>query len=63
MNLTSFEMLDKNDGDFVMSSESEHFCWQCYYYVVVTTKSRFIGEIVFLRMADPIPLTVNHMFK
>jgi hypothetical protein len=27
------------------------------------TESKFVGEVVFVRMYDPIPLTVNHIFK
>ena len=59
----TFPVIDVIDGDFIVSSTSEYFCSECFYYVVVTTKSRFIGEIVFLRLTDPIPLRVSHMFK
>jgi hypothetical protein len=59
----SFPLVDKVDGDFVISSSSKSFCSNCFYYAVITTSSKFIGEIVFLRLSDAIPLTVNHIFK
>lgn len=31
--------------------------------MVVLAKSRFVGEIVFLRANDPIPLSTNHALK
>jgi hypothetical protein len=63
MDFKSFPLVDKIDGDFIVSSSNQYFCSNCFYYVVVTTSTKFIGEIVFLRLTDPIPLTVNHIFK
>jgi hypothetical protein len=40
-----------------------YFCSDCYYYVIVTTKTRFVGQVVFLRANDPILLTTNHILK
>ena len=63
MDYTKFPVVDSVDGDFIVSSSSDYFCSQCFYYIVVATKSKFIGEIVFLRPTDSIPVTVSHMFK
>jgi hypothetical protein len=35
---TTFPVIDNVDGDFIVSSTSQHFCWDCFYYVVVSTK-------------------------
>jgi hypothetical protein len=42
-NHTFFPMVDKVDGDFIVSSTSDYFCSDCFYYIVVTANSRFIG--------------------
>jgi hypothetical protein len=63
MDYRQFPILDSTDGDYVLSSSSEYFCSQCFYYVVVTTKTFFIGQIIFLRLTDAVPLSVGHMFK
>lgn len=63
LDFKSFPLVDKIDGDFVVSSTSQSFCYNCFYYVVVTASSKFIGEIVFLRLSDAIPLSLNHMLK
>jgi hypothetical protein len=63
MDYQEFPVADSVDGDFIVSSSSDYFCSQCFYYVVVSTKSKFIGEIVFLRPTDAVPLSVGHIFK
>lgn len=59
----NYPIIDTIDGDYVVSSRDDNFCSNCFYYIHVVTESKFVGEVVFVRMYDPIPLTVNHIFK
>ena len=46
-----------------MLESDTRFCSKCYYYVLVSTERRFVGQVVFLRLYDPVPLSINHVFK
>jgi hypothetical protein len=63
LSYSSFPVFASYDGEYAIESSNPYFCSNCYYYIVVTTKSKFIGQIVFLRIYDPIPLTTKHIFK
>lgn len=61
--LDQYPIFTTQAGDFAVSSEAPEFCSQCYYFILVTTQTKFKGQIVFSRLYDPIPLSTNHMFK
>lgn len=63
LNFSSFPTFSIYDGETAVESNHPKFCSNCYYYVVVTTKTSFVGQVMFLRLLDPIPLTTNHILK
>lgn len=58
-----YEWTDQVNGEFVVESTLDKFCVGCYYFMKVETSSSFEGELMVLRMNDPLPLTVNHFLK
>lgn len=63
LSYNSFPTYASYDGEYVIEENHTHFCSDCYYYVIVTTRTKFVGQVIFLRTYDPIPLTTNHIFK
>jgi len=59
----SYPIVDEGDREHLVDSTNVNFCSNCIYLMVVSAKSRFVGDIVFLRANDPIPLSINHALK
>lgn len=61
--LDDFPIFTPKWGELTINSSNTSFCSNCYYLIAVTTPNKFIGQILFLRVHDPIPLTSNHILK
>jgi hypothetical protein len=59
----AFPVFASYDGEYSIEPSNPFFCSSCYYYVVITAKTKFVGQITFLRVYDPIPLSSKHIFK
>ena len=63
INPESYPLMEGEEGEHRVSQDDPHFCFDCFYLVVVSTATSFEGEVIFLRINDPIPLTPKYILK